>query len=140
MRKIVRKRNSRYGAYGIVLEGTQILLTLKKSGPYTGLWDLLGGKIEFGETPEEALLRELQEEAALQTEGFKLLTIATYNASYVRDGHQYLFHHIGILYRVFTISPLPQCTPEEEIRWVELAKIDLATLTPFAKVAIHSNL
>ena len=46
---------SRFGAYGILLGDSAILLTRKKSGPYKGLWDLPGGGIEFGETPEEAL-------------------------------------------------------------------------------------
>lgn len=50
---------SRHGAYGVVLRDSEILFTLKKSGPYKGLWGLPGGAIEFGETPEEALKREL---------------------------------------------------------------------------------
>ncbi len=45
----------RYGVYGIVMNKGFILLTLKKSGPYKGLWDLPGGGIEFGESPDRGL-------------------------------------------------------------------------------------
>lgn len=46
---------SRYGAYGVLLQEGEILLTLKKSGPYLGLWDLPGGGIEFGETASKTM-------------------------------------------------------------------------------------
>ena len=39
------------------------LLTVQRSyGPYTGYWEFPGGKIETGETPQQALQREMQEE------------------------------------------------------------------------------
>lgn len=50
---------SRIGAYGILLKPSKILLSLKDSGPHKDLWELPGGKIEFGETPEGALRKEL---------------------------------------------------------------------------------
>jgi 8-oxo-dGTP diphosphatase len=67
---------SRHGAYGVLLQGSRILLSLKKSGPYKGLWGLPGGAIEFGETLEEALKRELLEETALAAAQLELLSIA----------------------------------------------------------------
>ena len=67
----------RHGAYGIVIQSSKILLTQKKSGPYKGLWDLPGGAIEFGETPEETLKRELMEESWIEVSKLEFLTIAT---------------------------------------------------------------
>ncbi|WP_425551109.1 NUDIX domain-containing protein [Actinomycetospora corticicola] len=50
----------RPSAYAIVLRGTEILLL-----PYLDGVDLPGGGIEFGESLEEGLLRELEEETGL---------------------------------------------------------------------------
>jgi 8-oxo-dGTP pyrophosphatase MutT (NUDIX family) len=68
---------SRFGAYGILLKDSKILLTLKRRGPYQGLWDLPGGGIEFGETPEQALKRELLEEVSTVAERFEFLYHST---------------------------------------------------------------
>lgn len=36
-------------------------------------WELIGGKIEFGEKPEEAIVREVKEESGLEVEVVRLL-------------------------------------------------------------------
>lgn len=38
-----------------------------------GLWEFMGGKIEPGETPEQALARECREELALEIENEKII-------------------------------------------------------------------
>lgn len=124
---------TRHGAYGVLLQDSRILLTLKKSGPYKGLWGLPGGAIEFGETPEEALKRELLEETALAATELELFSIATSNGEYEKSGERYQFHHIGIIYKVLDFTPRPDLVPEEEGRWVILKEVKQEELTPFAK-------
>ena len=47
---------------GILCRG-QVLLAQRREGkPLAGLWEFPGGKVEQGEFPEDALLRELKEE------------------------------------------------------------------------------
>ena len=130
---------SRYGAYGILVQDSKILLAQKKSGPYKGRWGLPGGGIEFGEAPESALKRELLEEIAMEATQFELFSVATALSEYEKNGESYQFHHIGIIYRVFNWVLIPDLIPEEEGRWMELQGINQEELTPFAKHILTNN-
>jgi ADP-ribose pyrophosphatase YjhB (NUDIX family) len=121
------------------MQNSEILFTLKKSGPYKGLWGLPGGAIEFGETPEEALKRELLEETALAAVQLDLLSIATTIGEYNNHGELYQFHHIGIIYKVSSITLMPGLVPEEEGRWVGLKNIEQEELTPFARHVLKES-
>lgn len=63
----------------VIVEGGRLLLTRRPPGDHlAGLWELPGGKVELGETPEECLARELLEELAMSAEIGELLAKATY--------------------------------------------------------------
>ncbi len=47
---------------GVIEEGGKIFATQRGYGDFKGGWEFPGGKMEAGETPEQALARELNEE------------------------------------------------------------------------------
>lgn len=48
----------------VIRDGEKIFATMHGYGDFRGLWEFPGGKIEPGETPQEALKREIREELA----------------------------------------------------------------------------
>lgn len=55
-------------ACGIIDEEDNILLMKRSKEPYKDYWCLPGGKIEFGETIQQACIREIHEEAGIVIE------------------------------------------------------------------------
>ncbi|KAI0824816.1 NUDIX hydrolase domain-like protein [Trametes gibbosa] len=49
----------------IIIDDQKMLLGLKKRGFGVGLWNGFGGKVDPGETPAQAAVRELEEEAGI---------------------------------------------------------------------------
>lgn len=59
-------RLTRLAAYGVIRRGDTTLLCRVSAGyPAAGEWTLPGGGIEFGEAPETAAVREVEEETGL---------------------------------------------------------------------------
>ena len=50
----------------IIKQGNRIFATQRGYGTYKDWWEFPGGKMEAGETPEEALVREIREELATE--------------------------------------------------------------------------
>ena len=46
----------------VIRDGDKIFATARGYGEYKGWWEFPGGKIEAGETPQQALTREIREE------------------------------------------------------------------------------
>lgn len=52
----------------IIRDGNKVLATQRGYGEYKDWWEFPGGKIEVGETPEQAIQREIHEELAADIE------------------------------------------------------------------------
>lgn len=50
----------------VVWRGDRVLLIRRSKPPYQGEWSIPGGKIDHGETSEEAALREVREETGVE--------------------------------------------------------------------------
>ncbi len=59
-------------AAGILVRDGRVLLSRRPAGAHlAGLWEFPGGKVEPGESPEAALVRELREELGLEISRFR---------------------------------------------------------------------
>ena len=63
----------------IIRRSNEILATQRGYGVYKDWWEFPGGKIEPGETPEEALVREIKEELATDITINKYITTVEYD-------------------------------------------------------------
>ena len=105
-------------AVALVDADGRVLLARRPPGKaMEGLWEFPGGKLAAGETPEQALIRELREELGIDTEQSCLAPLAF--ASHGYDD----FHLLMPLYvcRVWNGTVVPK--EGQELRWVRPSRL-----------------
>ena len=92
------------------------------------LWEFVGGKVEPGETKEQALIRECQEELAIT------LSVGEVFMDVV---HEYpdLTVHLT-LFNAAILSGTPQKLEHNDIRWITVDEIDQYTFCPADEVIL----
>ncbi len=109
--------------------GQQVLLAMRHAPGVPGLdakWELPGGKIDFGETPEQALRREILEELGLRVKVMRLLPYL----------HTNLWEYEHALQQV--VLACYECEQEKEneaalgdnVQWIDVDKIDFESTLP----------
>lgn len=57
----------------------EIFVTQRGYGEWKGWWEIPGGKLEIGETPEQCIVREIREELATEVKAEKILGVIDYD-------------------------------------------------------------
>jgi 8-oxo-dGTP diphosphatase len=111
-------------AAGILRDGEgKVLITERRcDGPFDGLWEFPGGKIADGETPVEALRRELAEELGIEVaDGRPFMDLQ----------HDYPDRSVALTFFLVTDwHGEPRGLEQQGLRWVRVAELDAATLLP----------
>lgn len=94
------KQFKHLGAYGLIIKDEKIVLIKKVGGPYNGKLDLPGGTIEWGETPEQTLIRELNEEVGIDVIKYELFDANSIVFEWIHKEELEIGHHLGIFYKV----------------------------------------
>ena len=100
-------------AVALVDRDGRVLLAQRPEGKnMAGLWEFPGGKVEEGERPEEALIRELKEELTIDVTEACL-------APFVFASHTYEdFHLLMPLYICRKWDGIPQAAEGQVLKWV----------------------
>ncbi|CUH66422.1 CTP pyrophosphohydrolase [Thalassovita autumnalis] len=100
-------------AVALIDKEGRILLAQRPEGKsMAGLWEFPGGKVEPGETPEHALIRELQEELGIDTWESCLAPLTFASHSYEK------FHLLMPLFACRKWEGIPQPREGQVLKWV----------------------
>ncbi len=120
-------------AAALTNQADEILLQLRPVGrSMAGLWEFPGGKVEAGESPESALVRELKEELGVDVLSTDLMPI-TFASEALGDRHLLL-----ILYGCTRWSGEPAALESPELRWVKAIDMDDLPMPPADKPLVRA--
>jgi 8-oxo-dGTP diphosphatase len=98
----------------------------KPNDIHAGKWNGLGGKFEPGETPEECVIREVQEESGLEIVRPRLHGLVMFPGFKSNDWYVFVFTATE-----FTGELIP--SPEGDLKWIPDSELEFLSLWPSDK-------
>jgi len=108
------KQYSRVGVGVMIINSEgKILLCLRQGSHGAGEWSFPGGGIEFGDTMEKTVKKEVKEETNLEVDNLELVSVAD-ERRYLNEGKQYVM--IGFKVNSFS-GELKLMEPDKFVEW-----------------------
>lgn len=118
------------GVGAVLIHEGRVLLIRRGKEPLRGRWVVPGGTVELGETLEEALVREVEEETGLRVRPRELVTV--FDRIHREDG-QVLYHYVIVDYLCEFVSGSPRAASDaEEVALVAPGDLPAYELPPKA--------
>jgi len=115
------------GVGAVIIEDDSILLILRGSGAWKDYWAVPGGKIRFGETMQEAVVREVREETGLDVDVGDVAWVG----DIIDDQSPPRFHYsIVDFFAVRVGGELAAGDDAAEVVWVAFDDLEDHALTP----------
>lgn len=110
----------RVGVGAVIVHESRVLLVQRGREPLKGHWSLPGGLIELGESLQNAVVREVEEETGLRVEPLELIELLD---RIHREEDRVRYHYViaDYLCRV-TGGTLKAASDADAVRWVERAE------------------
>lgn len=129
-------------SYAIAVDGGAVLVARIASGyPGQGKWTLPGGGVEWGEHPDDALIREVHEETGFSVTEFSLLGISS-RVLGASAGHAGL-HAVRMVYDV-PLRGEPRVTEVDgsvdAAAWLPLTDVTVVNTVELVRVALEMKL
>jgi len=110
-----------------VVEGGALLVVKRGRGPNAGLWAIPGGKVEYGESMQEAAVRELREETGIEAELERVVWVG----DAIGPGNPPDWHYTLVDYQARMIGGTLQAADDAElVAWVPLDQVLDLPVTP----------
>ena len=113
----------------IIRKGDKIFATQRGYGEWQDWWEFPGGKMEVGETPEEALVREIREELSAEISVGELLTTVEYD--YPK------FHLTMHCFLCTLVGEALHLNEHEAARWLTKDELDSVKWLPADEIVIE---
>ena len=113
----------------IIRKGDKIFATQRGYGEWQDWWEFPGGKMEVGETPEEALVREIREELSAEISVGELLTTVEYDYP--------AFHLTMHCFLCTLIGEALHLNEHEAARWLTKDELDSVKWLPADEIVIE---
>ena len=114
----------------IIQDGERYFATQRGYGDYKDWWEFPGGKVEAGETPEEALVREIQEELDTTIKAERFLTTVDWD---------YPKFHLTMHCYLCTVAEGDLTLREHEAaKWLTMEDIDSVNWLPADVLVVNA--
>ncbi|MGQ4915714.1 MAG: NUDIX domain-containing protein [Candidatus Asgardarchaeia archaeon] len=126
------------GVGGVVIHNNKVLLVKLNYGRAKGKWVIPGGLVECGETPQEAIVREIKEETGITVEPVGIVGVR----ALVRKSDNLTDLYITFVCKIKSEHEqvIPQLSELQDARWMPLDRLDDPEIVDFTRLMITKAL